>query len=1263
MAVGCIDAPTDTSRSPGARAAAVGASEMASMGAANVMNPWEYAGTLGGKPVRVLLDSGAAANFLSARVAVEMGLQLKEVGEDGVGFARMPDGTQRECKATKLLQLRIGGHREKIALNVTQLEEHEVILGQSWLRHHNPSASWRDGVAVLRKGDKEVKLYPISTNKVANLAVGGSTSRPLSAMQLAKAVRKGEDVYMAILRPIEPNLHSEGEVVGGNVPDWVRGASTAGKGHLPPSSLPLTEGVPADLAKVLRSFRDVFPEALPPGLPPPREVDHAIELEPGALPPSRPTYRMSFQELEELEKQLKEYADNGWIRPSQSPYGAPILFVKKKDGSTRMCTDYRALNKITKKNVYPLPRIDELLDRLQGAKFFTKIDLRQGYHQIRIKEADVEKTAFRTRYGHYEYTVLPFGLTNAPATFMGLMNEVFRPLLDKSVVVYLDDILIYSRTWDEHKRHIAEVLERLRENKLYAKLSKCEFGKEEVEFLGHIVTHKGVKVDSKKVEAVRSWPLPLDIHDLRAFLGLANYYRRFVRDYSKMTLPLTQMLKKGVAVEMGDVEVKAFNAVKDALTATPVLAVADPKLGYRIVTDASDFALGAILLQDQGEGWQPIAYESRKLQPAELRRNVYEKEMLAVLHALKTWRCYVEGRPIELVTDHESLKWLLTQKELDRQQAKWVQILSQYDVDIVYRPGRINPADALSRHPAHRLAAVSMVQTAPELLQQFADAYGADPLYQAVLPPATDSSKDQKGSGQRAQAASRGRIGSPDHLPPATASSSGDGTTDSVAVRRRTGSPGDLPPPQLPSGYHKQGQLWYQEVGGSYRVCVPNDPRIRQLVLREAHDAPMGGHFGMDKTIWRLEQTFTWPGMMGDVRDYVRTCDQCQRNKPSGGKTRGLLQPLPIPTDRWEEVSMDFITGLPRTKDGHDAILVIVDRLTKWGYFVPTATTIDAKETARLFHDVVFARHGMPKRIVSDRDTRFTSHFWRAFFDAMGTSLAMSTSYHPQTDGQTERVNRVLEEALRGYVGSLQLDWDLRLPSLQFAYNTAKHTSTGETPFFLNYGRHPLVPAGLMGLPPSSSGYRQVPATADFLKELQVALSTATDSLVQSQARQKRLADMRRQDQEYNVGDLVLLSTANLPMPRNLTRKLARLYDGPFEVLERIGQNAYRLKLPASVRLHPVFNVSQLRPYRQPTDKFPDRVVDPQPPVVVDGEEEYEVEAVISHRDSRRGGATRRQYLVKWLGYADLHNTWEPVENLDNAQEAINRYLDALSGR
>ena len=970
----------------------------------------------------------------------------------------------------------------------------------------------------------------------------------------------------------------------------------------------LPEDTPDDLRALLHQYRDVFPAALPAGLPPERAVDHAIELEAGATPPSRPTYRMSFVELEELDKQLKEYIGNGWIQPSQSPYGAPILFVTKKEGTLRMCTDYRALNKITKKNAYPLPRIDDLFDRLHGAKFFTKIDLRQGYHQIRIKKEDVEKTAFRCRYGHYEYLVLPFGLTNAPATFQGLMHAVLMPFLDDFVLVYLDDIMIYSQTWEEHLQQIAKVLDRLREHKLYAKISKCEFGRLKTEFLGHIVSNHGIGVDPKKIEAVLAWPSPENIHDLRAFLGLANYYRRFVENYSKKTLPLTRMLKKGATISMGEEETAAFLSVKESLTTAPVLAVANPHLGYRIVTDASDYAIGAILLQDQGNGFQPIAYESRKLHPAELRRSVYEKEMLAVLHSLKAWRCYVDGRPVELVTDHESLKWLLTQKELDRQQAKWIQTLSQFDIDIVYKPGRVNPADALSRHPAHRLSAVSIVQTSPELLKEFAAAYETDPLYSTAIPP----------------------------------TQSGIGSQTPSAVK--------------PTDCRKQGHLWYKEVDGTHRVCVPDQLALRHLVIRESHDAPVGGHFGIDKTIQRVEQTFTWPGMTADIREYVRSCDSCQRSKPVVGRTRGLLQPLPVPADRWEEVSLDFVTGLPRTARGHDAVLVVVDRFTKWAYFIPTQTTVDAKGTAELFHEWIFSRHGMPKRIVSDRDPRFTSHFWRALFDTMGTTLAMSTAYHPQTDGQTERVNRVMEEALRNFVEASQMDWDRCLPNLQFSYNTSVHTSTGETPFYLNYGKHPIVPAGLIG-DALSQADRQVPATFKFVADLKASMSQATAQLEKSRGRQRGVADQRRQDQRYAVGDRVLLSTAHMAVPPNLTRKLAKLYEGPFVIEARIGENAYRLTLPDSVQLHPVFNVSQLRPYNDPARKFPGRN-EPSPPVVIEGENEYEVEAVLLHQDIvNRQGQSTREYLVKWVNYSSLHNTWEPAVHLQNATEAVNRYL------
>ena len=533
----------------------------------------------------------------------------------------------------------------------------------------------------------------------------------------------------------------------------------------------------------------------------------------------------------------------------------------------------------------------------------------------------------------------------------------------------------------------------------------------------------------------------------------------------------------------------------------------------------------------------------------------------------------------------------------------------------------MNPADALSRHPSHRLSAVSLVQTDPKLLKEFADAYEVDPLYMTSGPPSKSgdvSSTDPPDAGPPAP----GRIGS-----------------------RPQGASG-------PPDCYKSGSLWYKASKGTSRICVPNSPNLRHLVLRESHDAPVSGHFGMDKTLWRVEQTFYWPRMTADVREYVGSCDSCQRSKPAPWKTKRLLQPLPIPTDRWEEVSMDFVTGLPVTPSGFDAVLVIVDRLSKWAYYVPTETTDDAKLTAEQYHENVFVRHGMPRRIISDRDGRFISNFWDELCKAMGTHLGMSTSRHPQTDGQTERVNRVMEESIRSYVAASQEDWDRCLPNLQFAYNTARHTSTGETPFYLTYGRHPIVLSRLLGdaLPTTD---RRVPATDEFIEELRSTLARAKAELQKSHDRQRRTADRHRQDQQHEVGDRVLLSTANLPVPQNLTCKLTKLYEGPFVVESRIGENVYRLTLPEAVKLHPVFNVSQLRPYYDPSGMFPERTADPSPPVVVDGEDEYEVEAVIGHRDTSAG----RQYLVKWVGYSALHNTWEPEALLEHAREEVDRYL------
>ncbi len=392
----------------------------------------------------------------------------------------------------------------------------------------------------------------------------------------------------------------------------------------------------SDNAKaIISEFKDVFPEDLPSGLPPKRDIDHRIDLVPGQAPPSRPTYRMSQPEMDELKKQLTELMDKGYVQESKSPYGAPVLFVKKKDGTMRMCVDYRALNKITIKNKYPLPRIDELLDRLLGARYFSKIDLRSGYWQVRIADQDVHKTAFRTRYGHYEFLVMPFGLTNAPATFMHLMQQTLRRFLDDFVIVFIDDILIYSKTLEDHTKHLRQVLQVLQQKQLYAKLSKCDFFKHEIGFLGHVINEHGIKMESSKVNAVTNWPIPTNVHELRSFLGLAGYYRRFVKDFSRIASALTALLHKNQKYEWGADQDNAFTALKQAVSSAPILIIPDPQLPYTVVTDASGYAIGAALCQDHGNGLQPCAFLSRKMNDAERNYPVHEQELLAIVHALR----------------------------------------------------------------------------------------------------------------------------------------------------------------------------------------------------------------------------------------------------------------------------------------------------------------------------------------------------------------------------------------------------------------------------------------------------------------------------------------------------------------------------------------------------------------------------------------------------------------------------------------------------
>jgi hypothetical protein len=444
---------------------------------------------------------------------------------------------------------------------------------------------------------------------------------------------------------------------------------------------------------VVREFADVFPDELP-RMPPDRDVKFVIELQPGTTPISKRPYRMPPKELAELKTQLQELLDKGYICPSSSPWGCPALFVKKKDGSLRLCVDYRPLNAVTIKNKYPLPHIDVLFDQLAGAKVFSKIDLRSGYHQIKIRPCDIPKTAFSTRYGLYEYLVMSFGLTNAPAYFMYLMNSVFMTELDKFVVVFIDDILIYSKNEEEHPEHLRIVLQRLRDHKLYAKFSKCEFWLDSVKFLGHTISKEGISVDPSKVQEVMDWKPPKIVHQIRSFLGLAGYYHRFIPDFSRIAKPMTELLKKGVKFVWSEECEKAFHTLRQHLTTTPVLVQSDNSKPFEVFCDASGTGLGCVLMEEN----RVIAYASRSLRPHEVNYLTHDLELAAVVHALKIWRHYLMGNRCNIFTDHKSLKYIFTQSEWNMRQRRWLELIKDYDLEVHYHPGKANVvADALSR--------------------------------------------------------------------------------------------------------------------------------------------------------------------------------------------------------------------------------------------------------------------------------------------------------------------------------------------------------------------------------------------------------------------------------------------------------------------------------------------------------------------------------------------------------------------------------------
>jgi hypothetical protein len=970
---------------------------------------------------------------------------------------------------------------------------------------------------------------------------------------------------------------------------------------IPSADLPTS--VPVEYAE----FADVFEPKNAQKLPPHRPgVDHEIPLIADAKPVFGSIYNMSETELQFLKEYIDSMVAKGFIRPSKSPFGSPVLFVKKPDGSFRLCVDYRKLNEITIKNRYALPLMSELFDRLKNAKYYTRLDMADAYNQLRIAAGDEYKTAFRTRYGHFEYLVMPFGLTNAPASFQSYANDCLREFLDIFCVVYLDDVLIYSRTLEEHVAHVKQVLSRLREYGLTCKLSKCEFHATSTSFLGFVISPDGVSMEPDRVDAITEWPIPTSVHDIQIFLGFANFYRRFIRGYSRITAPITSLLRKNERFEWSSQAQEAFDELKHQFTSAPVLRHFDPDLPIRLHTDASGFAISGILSQLHSDcQWHPVAFFSRKCIPAECNYGIPDLEMLAIVESMRHWRHYLEGshHPIQVLSDHKNLTTFMSTKVLNRRQARWAELLADYDFVLIPIPGKKNPADGPSRRPDY---AVDNPLPMGSLL----------PPHALRLLPSHDSNLNAllcNLTGMHAGVV-------PESLHQFLAAY----PLDVVAQQH-------LPIPSPPWSCDSNGLLLHKGL-----IYVPES--LRMNVLQEHHDAALAGHSGISRTLELVTRNYWFPGINAFVKDYVNSCYSCQQAKAPRHPRHGELASLPVPTSPWKGLSCDFITDLP-VSNGKDSVLVFVDRMTKMVHFIACSKTTDAPEFAHLFVSNIVRLHGLPASIVSDRGSIFTSHFWSTLASILKIDPRKSTAFHPQTDGQTERMNQTLEAYLRISCSYNQDDWFDWLPLAEFAYNNSRQESTKMTPFFANYGYNPRF-LSQFEVPADHSA----PAAEDFAAHLHEIHERLVENVKAAQDSQARYYDAKHERVEFKPGDMVWLNASNISTSRP-SKKLDWKRLGPYKIVKRIGLQAYQLALPPTMRhLHNVFHVSLLDPVR-PTSLDPRRPPAPPALYVKDDQEYFEIEDILDSKcdkDDHR----RLKYLIKWKGFPDSENSWEPLSNI-----------------
>ena len=802
--------------------------------------------------------------------------------------------------------------------------------------------------------------------------------------------------------------------------------------------------------------------------------DHSIMLVEGKTPTWGLLYSMSADELKVLKAYIEEMVDKGFIWASSSPAVSPVLLAKKPGGGLRFCVDYRAFNAITVKNRYPLLLIKETLERVCKAKIFSKIDIIVAFNKLRIKEGEEWKTAFRTWYSLYKYLVMPFGLANGPSSFQTYINDVLHGMLDVFCTAYIDDVLIYSNSKKEHREHVRRVLEALQKAGLQADIKKCEFHVTKVNYLGLIITSNGIRIDPQKVNAVQEWNTPICVQDVQAFIGFANFYRQFIHGFLSIVAPMIATVKKDAqkTFEWTTACQEAFELLKHRFTTAPILAHFNYEKECIVETDASDNVSASVLSQYSDNGkLHPVAFFSQKHSLQEINYEIYDKKLLAIIKAFEEWRPMLEGAGllIKILTDHKNLQYFMTTKQLSRRQARWSKYLSRFNFVIQFWQGKLGAKpDSLTRRSG------DLPKAGDERIKQMMQTV----LKEHNLDPAITSDAAIKSNNDIVSTSTPHTLNlnstlnvSIDTIEPEALDTEEPRSLDQLLNQ---GYEEDLIPNRVlellvrDANYSKNltivdcsnvnGRLHYREL-----LYVPNYHTLQLRLCKLHHDTSIAGHLGADNTYKLLHRTYYWPDMQKFVRQYVRHCHVCKQSKGSRFKKQGMLQPLPVPEQRWQDISIDLVTGIPEIQ-GCDAILNVVDRLSKERHYIRTTKKLNAEGLANFFLKHVWKHHGLPQSIVSDRGSQFVSDFWRFLCKKLGVTTQLSTAWHLETDGQTERINGVMEQYLRAFVNYLQDDWLEWLLLAEFVSNNTESETTKVTLFFANKGFHPR-----MGFEPSTT--------------------------------------------------------------------------------------------------------------------------------------------------------------------------------------------------